>query len=503
MVRYPSRSLRRVAATAAAAVAGALTTAPAFAAHAASTAVTITQSARVSGVTITSPPDCDEVMHIESTATFVPYAVSPKAKIEWTMAGGLPVEQYYLPPPAHGGATVTRARLHHPIHVSNQVAVIVKITWIASDVQVQANDPYHESTDSKEVTFDRSDWSKSGKLRTDERCEIASLKDAFCNLAHAWKRQAAGNTGVASIRAAETLALCLRLSLLVSDPPDPDYTTLPVPVAPSMPPVVAGGGVSPATAAALNDERARLAEILAEAGAAVSGIERATAARIAADKAWDERQSLAAADHLNALADKLDAFGPTMQALGAALKADGLGNSPLGPMDYATAADAFETLSQAETDWLHSQAGLSDDDLREAPALVADVVSKRKTMTTLAGLYMDPKLATDISTATVALRKSAATLIANPLIDFSNSGAPRPSETRSAAPPTQSATAQASGSLGDAGSRASRMPLWAVGVIVVVLLAILAAVVFLFVRFRHRRAVTPATNAATSTDIPP
>jgi hypothetical protein len=103
----------------------------------------------------------------------------------------------------------------------------------------------------------------------------------------------------------------------------------------------------------------------------------------------------------------------------------------------------------------------------------------------------------------VALRKSAATLIANPLIDLSNGGAPRPSETRSAAPPTQSATAQASGHLGDAGSRAPRaprMPLWVVGVIVVVSLAILAAGVFLFLRFRHRSAVAPATNAATSND---
>ena len=484
---YLRRSLRRVAATATVvAVAGALTTAPASAAHAASTAVTITQTAYVSGLTVTSPPNCEEVMHIGSTATFAPLAVSPRAKIEWTMPGGLHVEQYYNPPEAHGGASVTRGRLYHPINVTDQVAVTVKITWIAADIHVQAYEPYHESTDSKEVTFTRADWSESGKLRTDERCEIALLRDSVCNQADGWRRQAAGNTGVAGIRAAQTLALCLHLSFLVSDPPDPDYTTLPVLVRPTMPPVVAGAGVSPATATALNDEGARLADAIAEARAAVSAIERASAARIAADKTWDERQSLAAAGHLKALADKLDAHGPTMQALGAALKADGLGNSPLGPMEYGVAANAFETLSQAELDWLHNQAGLSDEDLRDAPALVADVVSKRKTFTTLAGLYTDPKLATDISTTTAALRKSAATLEANPLTDLRNSGSPRPSVSRSAVPPTPSA--QASGPTGDGGSR---MPLWVVGVIVAGSLTVLAAGVFFFVRLRRRGAVDP------------
>ena len=124
--------------------------------------------------------------------------------------------------------------------------------------------------------------------------------------------------GVAAYMAAE-------LGDLAIDPPDPNYTVPVVPHNVALTPYVAGNGLTPAAADALNALRVVEEDETGQAAAMLAALYKAEGAAAANDAVWEQAQSLAAADFAHQLALDLNSEPPLRSAARSALEASGFG----------------------------------------------------------------------------------------------------------------------------------------------------------------------------------
>jgi choice-of-anchor C domain-containing protein len=131
--------------------------------------------------------------------------------------------------------------------------------------------------------------------------------------------------------------LASKFSDLAIDPPDPDYTATVVPHNIPLPAYVAGSGISPAAADALNALRLVQEDESGLADAMVAALFKAEGAAAAHDATWERTQTLAAADFAHQLATDLNSEPPLRSAARGALEAGGF---PVFTVSEAQAAAA-------------------------------------------------------------------------------------------------------------------------------------------------------------------
>jgi choice-of-anchor C domain-containing protein len=168
-------------------------------------------------------------------------------------------------------------------------------------------------------------------------------------------------------------AIAADLSQLANDPPDPDYKVPVVAHNLSLPPIVAGNGISTVAADALNALRTVQEDETGQAGAMVEALFKASGAAAANDTAWEQTQTLAAAGFAHQLAIGLNSEPPLRSAARTALETGGF---PVLGVTQAQAAAALASwqspgLTQSEEDTLTFGGTLPDLEVR-AHALASD-----------------------------------------------------------------------------------------------------------------------------------
>jgi choice-of-anchor C domain-containing protein len=216
---------------------------------------------------------------------------------------------------------------------------------------------------------------------------------------------------------------------LGNDPPDPDFTTLPVASPPSVAGVSASPEISAGAASALTAVQTQLAHGIGQARAALHGVERAQGAHAAGDQSWEQKQSLAAAGFLTGLASDLAALPAKFDAAGAALRAGGFPNPAI---DQA----AVQAYLRADADEEPAaRNGLTVEEVTLGQAALHAVAEGLSGSIALLDAFAAAGF--DQAAAVAALKADAAALTANPLLlnDPPPTAGPSPSASPSPVPP--------------------------------------------------------------------
>jgi choice-of-anchor C domain-containing protein len=132
-------------------------------------------------------------------------------------------------------------------------------------------------------------------------------------------------------------------NLLALDPPDPNYAVTVVPQPVSLPHYVAGNGISPAAADALNSLRESQENQISLGAAMVAALYKAQGAAAAGDNAWEATQSLATADFARRLALALQDEAQLRRTARSALEAGGFPVVAVTEAQAAEARDSFDS----------------------------------------------------------------------------------------------------------------------------------------------------------------
>ena len=148
-----------------------------------------------------------------------------------------------------------------------------------------------------------------------------------------------------------------------SDPPDPDYRTVYVPVPVVVPAIVAGNGLSAAAADALETYAADAGEFVKWGRGFYISINRAQGAEAAADGDSYDRQVTAAQSYASKAAAALRTWGASESGLRAALDAAGLANQAFPAAAVGQGQDLLSTSGiPAALDGLLDAAGATADE---------------------------------------------------------------------------------------------------------------------------------------------
>jgi choice-of-anchor C domain-containing protein len=398
---------------------------------------------------------CTETLDVITSASFTPVAREDEVIVSWT--GSIPVLGKTDSHSFSGGTTSDYFAFTFPVSgrfVPAGASVTPTADWSAHNGNALSMG--HASATGPAVPLTGSSSVSITKMTNAAKCATESQANDEFATAAALRATAskirATNPMTArwdDAQAAAHESLARSLHHLAQDPPDPNYTTLPTATAPSVDAIAAGEGISAGTAQTLNTMSNHLADAAGQARAALTAIERAQGAHLAGDSNWERQQSLAAAGFLNALATRLGGLPADSQAAAAGLRSDGSPLPAISDADRGAVVDGYLSAGPDNADWLRQQ-GLTDADLTQIGADLGVAASLETTTTqTLADTFADPAHATHTNDTVAALRNSAATLTANPLVNLSGDATPSPTDTTAGPQPSPSADSSPSAAAGD------------------------------------------------------
>ncbi|TAK94203.1 hypothetical protein EPO05_06630 [Patescibacteria group bacterium] len=166
-------------------------------------------------------------------------------------------------------------------------------------------------------------------------------------------------------------AASLGVALLAKDPPDSNYTVIPVLVPPTFPPVVAGNNLTQADAAAMNALLNNEANIVGVLRAIITSINRSSTAASVGDTYWEQKQIAAINSFLIQLGGLLTKEADMREALVALLASENAPIVTITPQQVLSfeQALAYYGWSQDALNYLH-QLGVSNADIEDMRAVI-------------------------------------------------------------------------------------------------------------------------------------
>ena len=282
-------------------------------------------------------------------------------------------------------------------------------------VDGQTVSAYIQGADGDEAAVVNFEIAKKPRFTPEEKARYADLADRAA--AYALALSAAANymdpirARIANLGEAAEGALAVYYNRLSRDPPDPDFTQIPQPQFPALPPLQPdGGAVTQALADAFDALQDNQEHQIGYIRAILECINRAGAASDAGSASWESAQLSAAAQYAQQAAALIDAGAAVRATLLAALQATGLPAVQLAPFDVFLFEFQviFEGLPDVELEAL-ARLGVSDEDilLMTQQAIVQDV-NEVAGIGGFPGALADPVLAADEAAAAAALRSFAA-----------------------------------------------------------------------------------------------
>ena len=340
-----------------------------------------------------------------------------------------------------GGATFDWFRWHVPYALFEPGTYTIEVIWAAHNGNGLSRGSA-KATGSVTVQAPQ-----PTKLSGEDKCQLDRLVRADDRAAERFGQ--AGDALIAKCPACAnalyqvSLAyadLAVKNNKLVADPPDPDFTTIPVATSPGFSPLPTAAEISADAATALNALLRLVTDISGKSRAALSAIEKAQGAHAAHDSTWETKQTVAAAGFLKDMATGIDQLPAAMDLAGARLKAGGFPDATIdkaGVSAYlAKVIGSGLPAPSYDPNWLRDKAGLADADIKKAAILVATDAQDFAGVQTLFDPFSPNGFAEAAAAAVTRLDAEATALLAQPLLIYTTE--PNPVPTSAAPQPTAS-----------------------------------------------------------------